>query len=144
MDASAGSGVRKAIEGSPFSAEFRTTLESIYGGGETSPSFWLRLRLEVVEPLEGLVQKQAEHEEAEGSAAKQLALAVDVAQALATRPCAHVRCTTLLGASEADEPRGKLCSGCRAVRYCGAACQKADWRAHKAACRELARRMTSA
>ena len=30
--------------------------------------------------------------------------------------------------------------GCRLVRYCGAACQKADWQAHKAACRELQRR----
>lgn len=29
----------------------------------------------------------------------------------------------------------KLCTGCRGVRYCGAECQKAHWRAHKAACR---------
>ena len=81
----------------------------------------------MVEPLEGLVQKEAE----------------EAAQALGTRPCAHVHCTTLLGASEADAPRGKLCSGCCAVRYCGPACQKSDWRAHRAACRELQRRRVS-
>ena len=26
------------------------------------------------------------------------------------------------------------------MRYCGAACHKADWKAHKAVCRELQRR----
>lgn len=26
------------------------------------------------------------------------------------------------------------CSRCRRVRYCGRACQAADWRAHKASC----------
>ena len=51
---------------------------------------------------------------------------------------------SIAGASEAAEPRGKLCSGCRAVRYCGPACQKADWPAHKAACRELVRRKAGA
>ena len=30
------------------------------------------------------------------------------------------------------------CGGCRAVRYCSAACQKAGWAAHKAECRTLA------
>ena len=62
---------------------------------------------------------------------------VEEAEALATRPCAHVCCARIVGASEADAPRGKRCGGCRLVRYCGAACQKADWPAHKAACREL-------
>lgn len=28
----------------------------------------------------------------------------------------------------------KVCSGCRAVGYCGTACQKADWPAHKLQC----------
>jgi hypothetical protein len=31
----------------------------------------------------------------------------------------------------------QLCSGCCAVRYCSPACQKADWKAHRAACRAL-------
>ena len=76
--------------------------------------------------------------------AAQVQLAVDVAEALATRPCAHPACTTADGPSEASMRRGRQCSGCRLARYCGAACQKADWRAHKAACRELARRRQAA
>jgi hypothetical protein len=34
---------------------------------------------------------------------------------------------------------GKLkeCAACRAVRYCGKACQKEDWPAHKATCKRL-------
>ena len=31
------------------------------------------------------------------------------------------------------------CGGCRGVRYCGAECQKRDWRAHKAACKQQRR-----
>jgi hypothetical protein len=31
----------------------------------------------------------------------------------------------------------QLCSGCGLIRYCSAACQKADWKAHKAICRRL-------
>jgi hypothetical protein len=32
----------------------------------------------------------------------------------------------------------KSCSGCRQVRYCGAACQKDHWRQHKAECKKAA------
>ena len=92
----------------------------------------------VVEPIVLSLEEKAAEEE--GDAARRAQLAVDVAEALGTRPCAHVCCTTIAGAREADAPRGKLCSGCRVVRYCGPACQKADWPAHKAACRELQRR----
>ena len=106
-----------------------------------SPAFWGRLRVEVVEPLVLELEAQATAEE--GDPARQAQLAVDVAEALATRPCAHPACTSIAGPSEAAEPRGKLCSGCRAVRYCGPGCQKADWRAHKAACRELQARQAA-
>jgi hypothetical protein len=39
---------------------------------------------------------------------------------------------------EALEP-GKLkeCGGCKSAQYCGKACQKADWPAHKATCKRL-------
>ena len=76
-------------------------------------------------------------------AAEAAQLACDAAEALATRPCAHPGCATILGPSEATAPRGKRCGGCRLVRYCGAACQKGDWGPHKTACRELARRQAS-
>ena len=33
-----------------------------------------------------------------------------------------------------DKPLSK-CARCKSVAYCGAACQKAHWKAHKAACR---------
>ena len=103
-----------------------------------SPTLWWNLRVEMVEPL--VLELEAEDAAAAGDAAKQAQLAVDVAEALATRPCAHPCCASIAGAREAEIPRDKLCSGCRAVRYCGPGCQKADWPAHRAACRELQRR----
>ena len=94
----------------------------------------------MIEPL--ALDLEGKATAAEGDAAPQAQLAVDTAEALATLPCAHVRCTT--GAREADVPRGKLCGGCKLVPYCGVACQRADWRAHKAGCLELVRRQAAA
>ena len=36
------------------------------------------------------------------------------------------------------------CGGCMAVQYCSSACQKADWPAHKANCKEWTKRRTDA
>ncbi|KAK6001901.1 hypothetical protein QM012_002391 [Aureobasidium pullulans] len=33
-----------------------------------------------------------------------------------------------------SEP-GKLCAGCKNIRYCGVECQQADWKVHKLLCR---------
>jgi hypothetical protein len=52
------------------------------------------------------------------------------------RSCANPRCVNLAGASEAAL-RGRRCGGCGAVRYCSEACCRADWRAHRRACRLL-------
>ncbi len=53
------------------------------------------------------------------------------------RVCGNPRCSNFAGRSEGDLPL-KQCGGCRAVRYCGAACQRAHWReGHKAECKEL-------
>lgn len=120
-------------------APLRSALNSIYSGGEesapvTDPSFWARMRLEVMAPLEGLVQRDAE--EGGGAAdSTEMQLAVETAEALATRACAHVRCTTIQAFCEASSPRGKRCGKCERVRYCSRACQVADWPAHKLACR---------
>ena len=131
----------KAAPQEPGSEEVQAAARSLAAGDAApfcSPGLWERLRIEVVEPL--VASLESEDAAAEGDVARQAQLAVDTAEALATRPCAHPCCTTILGAREAAALRGKRCSGCRAVRYCGPACQKADWRAHKAACREVARR----
>ena len=125
------------------SAEVRSALQRLRLDDGTlplgDPAFWLRLQAEVIEPLSAALAKGAEL-----APAQQAQLAVEAAEALATRACAHPCCTTVVGASEAAVPRGKLCSGCRLVRYCGPRCQKADWRAHKAACREVATRRAEA
>lgn len=49
------------------------------------------------------------------------------------------RCRTCGRTPAAAEPPFKLCSGCRAVRFCGDACRRAGWKAgHKAECRAAA------
>jgi hypothetical protein len=37
----------------------------------------------------------------------------------------------------------KKCGRCRAARYCGADCQRAAWRTHKAACDAAAARLAA-
>jgi hypothetical protein len=50
--------------------------------------------------------------------------------------CNNPGCETITGVSEASVAR-KVCAGCR-CRYCSAACQTADWRRHKRACKRMA------
>ena len=123
--------------------ELQSALQRLRLGDGSPPlgsrAFWQCLQTEVTEPLAAALAKAGEL-----SPAEQARLAVEAAEALATRACAHPCCTTIVGASEAAAPRGKLCSGCRLVRYCGPRCQKADWPAHKAACREVASRRAGA
>ena len=73
----------------------------------------------------------------EADAGLQRARRMEAARALATRHCARLGCTSAT-AYGLPEPSHKVCTGCRVVRYCGAACQKKDWSAHKAACAALA------
>ncbi len=55
------------------------------------------------------------------------------------RVCGNPRCGNFTERSEGALPL-KQCGGCRAVRYCGKACQEAHWReGHKAECKALAR-----
>jgi hypothetical protein len=50
--------------------------------------------------------------------------------------CSNPGCENMTGVSEASAAR-KVCAGCR-CRYCSAACQVADRRKHKHACRRMA------
>uniref|UniRef100_A0A383V5G8 MYND-type domain-containing protein n=1 Tax=Tetradesmus obliquus TaxID=3088 RepID=A0A383V5G8_TETOB len=50
--------------------------------------------------------------------------------------CNNPGCENLAGVSEAAAA-SKACAGCR-CRYCSAACQTADWKRHKHACRRMA------
>ena len=61
---------------------------------------------------------------------------LEAARALGALRCANVACANVSGLREGSLRRQK-CGGCRAVRYCGQACNKAAHRAHKGACRLL-------
>ena len=91
----------------------------------SSPAYWERLRVEVTEPLAAALTEEAAAEE--GAAERQLQLEVEAAEALAARACAHLGCTTLLGPSGTELLHRRRCGGCRLARYCGVACQTADW-----------------
>ena len=77
-----------------------------------------------------------ERRQAEQGPEQRAALALRIERAKALRPCASLACPHL-----AADPqlRGKLCTGCRTVRYCCAEDQAHDWRVggHRAACRLL-------
>jgi hypothetical protein len=49
--------------------------------------------------------------------------------------CNNLRCGNLAGSSE-TKAAVKMCAGCR-CRYCSAACQEADWRHHRSACKAM-------
>ena len=123
--------IRQACAGTTSTA----ALDALGQAHMGTKKYWQRMQAEVAAPLADALAAEG------GDDAEALQVQVDVAQALTTRPCAHPGCCTVVGPSEAAAPRGKRCSNCpRLVRYCGAACQKADWKAHKAACAELQRR----
>ena len=76
------------------------------------------------------------------------AAAVAVAAALAAAPAAAATTAAAPEAPSGAEAAARACvacgaadaplkcGGCRVARYCGAECQKRDWRAHKAACKQ--------
>lgn len=79
-----------------------------------------------------------QHWQAEASHAETVAAArLDLARAAATRDCANLRCPHFTG------KRGRLCSGCRTVRFCCQECNVAAWQAghmlgHRHVCAALA------
>ena len=82
------------------------------------------------------------------AAAEEAAAALTSDAAALTLPpslaqCQSVACLSKAGdedkveekRAEGGAPKLLLCGGCRLVGYCSAACQKADWPKHKAACK---------
>jgi hypothetical protein len=59
---------------------------------------------------------------------------LSTADALSALPCANRGCLRVSGCRERDE-RGKLCSGCKAARFCCRECQVAAWPGHKRWCK---------
>lgn len=57
------------------------------------------------------------------------------AAALSHLQCANLGCTTIFCPWDKTRTKGKLCNGCKTVRYCSEECQKADWKGHKRACK---------
>ncbi len=53
--------------------------------------------------------------------------------------CSRVGCAAPPGAAPLQ-----LCGACKAARYCSAACQKLDWKAHKVKCRKRAAALAAA
>jgi hypothetical protein len=92
--------------------------------------------------LEKLVTSTAAEEVFSSQRCAQLYIdAVALCRALAdaapiTVVCNNPNCESLAGVSEAAASC-KACSRCK-CRYCSAACQAADWKRHKHACRQLA------
>lgn len=69
---------------------------------------------------------------------------LELAQAVAVRNCAYLRCADTSGPPEGERAPGQLkCSGCKTVRFCGTACSGAAWLSgptggHKRVCKALA------
>ncbi|KAJ7880001.1 hypothetical protein B0H14DRAFT_2500435 [Mycena olivaceomarginata] len=53
-------------------------------------------------------------------------------RALILKSCGRPECA----AQETEATQFKRCSGCQLIVYCGASCQKTDWKSHKADCNQ--------
>jgi hypothetical protein len=80
---------------------------------------------------------------ASSSAAGALAATSSAPGQGAAAPAAAAPARACAACGVAPEPGGavrlRLCAGCSAVRYCSAECQRAHWKAHRAACKALQR-----
>ena len=50
------------------------------------------------------------------------------------RVCANASCPTGEGKGHRHKQKLRVCSGCRATRYCSLECQRADWETHRPVC----------
>ena len=107
----------------------RRSLNTVCNSDPAQPTVLLKQLLRPAAELAAAVQAYFELPE------QQAAARLELARIAATRSCAYLRCANLEGGSG----RGRTCSACKAVKYCGTACSHADWRAgHKRVCKALA------
>lgn len=117
-------------------SELRQACSAYHADPETAPppAPFERLRSEVVAVLElpGVAAQLAELLPPPPAADPQ-EQQLEAAAMLGALRCANVACTNISGGSEGSL-RSRHCSGCGTVRYCGEACNRAGWRAHRRAC----------
>jgi hypothetical protein len=112
-----------------------------YGGGPAIARFVVEVgdptlgnafkRVEVYPELAG----QQDEEETEEQKEEETSPAVETKTTLARKPSASSSIPKICGACRATTGSLKRCGKCQVVWYCGAACQTAHWKFHKAVCR---------
>lgn len=111
--------------------------------GENAQAAGVRLGHYAAEKLDGARNNLLQLRLPEGSAAKAAhgaAMAATAPGGVAYRaalPGGQPAVAASLCAACGKDLAASLCSRCKAVRYCGPECQRAHWRAHKAACKAV-------
>jgi hypothetical protein len=98
---------------------------------EANPQNWAEVEAGALPSTAAVVEQHSQ----------QYAEAISLCRALAAAAplpvvCNNPVCENTEGVSEAAAA-SKACAGCR-CRYCSVACQRADWKRHKVACRRMA------
>lgn len=109
------------------------------------PSFWARLKDEVLAPMEAAadaIWRMEQGLDEAGQPAPDMQPTAEIYNDVASAGTyCYPGCTTLRCATEAELHQSRLrknkCAKCRMVCYCDTKCQKADWPRHKQACKHL-------
>ena len=116
----------------------RVLLQQMVGGA--GPALGGLFGFGVCEELRAAAAPFLEVARALGAPEGPAAAGAAAAAAAEAGPAATTHVCAACGAADAT----LRCGGCRAARYCDAECQKRDWRAHKAACRQRQQEIAAA